>query len=484
MNPGMSRQVKHAQHVGPALEPAPAAPEWSVSALDGVAVEPGVAPSDGPRFWRDALRRRMLALADVLAASTAAVAATDAGADLAWALLAVPVWILLAKLFGLYDRDHRALRHITLDEVGAIATWAGAGVATTALFLSLTPADPLGPGAVVFSFAIAAMAGFTLRAAARWLWRRLTPPERTAVVGDGDLARSIRRKLRLFSDMHLRLVDPEPDATELDGVGAGLDRIVLASPSAETTRVAELAAACREHGVKLSVVSPLRGRSRPAGSLTRVADLPVLEYETWDVSRSTMLLKRIFDLTFGSLLMLVTLPLLPVIALAIRVETRGSVIFAQTRAGLDGEPFRLFKFRTMVADAEHRLGELVTIDELAEPMFKFANDPRVTRVGRLLRRYSLDELPQLVNVLRGEMSIVGPRPEQIDLVERYRPEHRFRLAVKPGLTGPMQVFGRGDLTFAERLEVELDYVERVSLARDLRILAETVPAIIRGTGAY
>ena len=112
------------------------------------------------------------------------------------------------------------------------------------------------------------------------------------------------------------------------------------------------------------------------------------------------------------------------------------------------------------------------------------DDPRVTRVGRLLRRFSLDELPQLVNVLRGEMSIVGPRPEQVELVERYELEHRFRLAVKPGMTGPMQVFGRGELTFAERLAVELDYVENMSIGRDLRILFQTVPAIVRGTGAF
>ena len=117
-------------------------------------------------------------------------------------------------------------------------------------------------------------------------------------------------------------------------------------------------------------------------------------------------------------------------------------------------------------------------------MFKLSADPRVTRVGRFLRRLSLDELPQLWNVLRGEMSIVGPRPEQVELVERYRPEHRFRLSVKPGITGPMQVFGRGDLTFHERLAVELDYIENVSLARDLRILAETVPVALKGSGAY
>ena len=160
------------------------------------------------------------------------------------------------------------------------------------------------------------------------------------------------------------------------------------------------------------------------------------------------------------------------------------MFFIQTRAGLNGAPFRMWKFRTMVEGAEESLDEVVSLDELPDPMFKLRGDPRITRVGRVLRRLSLDELPQLVNVIVGDMSIVGPRPEQIELVERYRPEHRFRLQVKPGMTGPMQVFGRGELTFAERLAVELDYVENLSLARDLRILAQTFPVVLRGTGAY
>src|SRR5947199_2544320 len=121
----------------------------------------------------------------------------------------------------------------------------------------------------------------------------------------------------------------------------------------------------------------------------------------------------------------------------------------------------MYKLRTMTAGAEHELPDLVSLDDLPEPAFKLTADPRVTRVGRILRRLSLDELPQLYNVLRGDMSIVGPRPEQVELVQRYRPEHRFRLAIKPGLTGPMQVYGRGELTFAERLAVELDYVENL-----------------------
>jgi lipopolysaccharide/colanic/teichoic acid biosynthesis glycosyltransferase len=144
----------------------------------------------------------------------------------------------------------------------------------------------------------------------------------------------------------------------------------------------------------------------------------------------------------------------------------------------------MYKFRTMIADAEERLADLVHFDELSDPMFKLRDDPRVTTVGRFLRRTSLDELPQLVNVLKGDMSLVGPRPEQLELVERYAPEQRFRLVVKPGVTGPMQVFGRGDLTFAERLAVERDYIENLSLGRDLHILLMTLPVMVLGKGAY
>jgi lipopolysaccharide/colanic/teichoic acid biosynthesis glycosyltransferase len=126
----------------------------------------------------------------------------------------------------------------------------------------------------------------------------------------------------------------------------------------------------------------------------------------------------------------------------------------------------------------------VQFDELADPMFKLRADPRVTRVGLVLRRTSIDELPQLINVLRGEMSIVGPRPEQLELVERYAPEHQFRLQVKPGITGPMQVYGRGELTFDERLAVEREYVENLSLARDIRIVLMTLPAVFGRRGAF
>jgi lipopolysaccharide/colanic/teichoic acid biosynthesis glycosyltransferase len=221
-----------------------------------------------------------------------------------------------------------------------------------------------------------------------------------------------------------------------------------------------------------------------ATHLTHIADLPLLDYNTWDISRTTVALKRVSDVVVGLVVLVVTLPVFALAGVAIVLDSGLPILFRQTRAGESGRPFQMLKFRTMVRDAEARLPELVRFDELADPMFKLKTDPRVTRVGRVLRRTSIDELPQLINVLRGEMSIVGPRPEQLDLVERYAPEHQFRLAVKPGITGPMQVYGRGELTFEERLAVEREYVENLSIARDIRIVLMTLPAVLGKRGAY
>jgi exopolysaccharide biosynthesis polyprenyl glycosylphosphotransferase len=439
------------------------------------------------RFWRDALRRRMLAIADVVAAVAASIVVAQSAPGAFWAIALLPAWVVIAKLIGLYDRDHIAIRHLTIDEVPSIAAWAGASVAMLALVLPLTPAGDVEPGAAAIAWVVATIGALGLRAVARWSWRRITPREVTVVLGAGDLAEMIRRKLELFPDMHLELLDEHGpdviDAADFEELTSGVDRVIFASERMEPGEVGGLVALCRERQVKLSVISPLHGRAGPV-RLSRVADLPVLEYETWDPSRSTAMIKRGFDVIVSATGLLVTAPLFPLIALAIRLDSRGPVFFSQRRAGLDGQPFSMHKFRTMVADAEERLDDVIRLDELRDPVFKLSEDPRVTRVGRMLRRLSLDELPQLWNVLRGAMSIVGPRPEQVELVERYRPEHRFRLTVKPGITGPMQVFGRGDLTFHERLAVELDYIENLSLARDLRIIAETVPVTLKGSGAY
>jgi lipopolysaccharide/colanic/teichoic acid biosynthesis glycosyltransferase len=232
------------------------------------------------------------------------------------------------------------------------------------------------------------------------------------------------------------------------------------------------------------LVPPLRGAFGTAVRLSHVAELPFVEYHTGDPSVSTLMLKRGGDVVISAALLLLAAPVLAIAAIAIKLDSRGPVLYVQRRAGLDGEPFRMLKFRTMVDGAHHRLAEVVQLDGLEDPMFKLHDDPRVTRVGRFLRRWSLDELPQLANVMRGDMSLVGPRPEQVELVERYRPEHRFRLDARPGVTGPMQVFGRGNLDFDERLAVEREYIENVSLGRDARILMMTIPVVISGRGAF
>jgi len=435
----------------------------------------------------------MLAMADVAAAAIASLVVGASTTGGLWALVVLPAWLVVAQVLGLYDRDQRALRHLTIDEFGTIAAWAAIGVAIVGIVLPLTPAGQVGFGALGRAWLAATLAGSLLRAVSRWIWRQITPPELTAVLGEGELAAAARRKVELFGDMHLTVVGDggvslaesnHDRVASLHALVRGFDRIIVATEQIDPELIGQLAGICREEQVKLSVVSPLRGSAGAAPRLSELADLPVLEYDTRDPSRSTILLKRVFDLVASVLTLVLTAPLLGVIAVAIKLDSPGSVIFSQRRAGKGGKPFRMYKLRTMTADAERALAEVVVLEDLPEPMFKLRRDPRVTRVGRLLRRFSLDELPQLVNVLQGEMSFVGPRPEQIELVELYRPEHRFRLDVKPGMTGPMQVHGRGELNFAERLAVELDYVENLSFARDMRILMQTVPVVLRGTGAY
>ena len=196
------------------------------------------------------------------------------------------------------------------------------------------------------------------------------------------------------------------------------------------------------------------------------------------------LVKRVVDIVGALVLLVVTAPIMLMTAIAIKLESPGPIFFKQTRVGENGQPFTMYKFRSMVVNADELLPQIIDIDNLDEPAFKLKDDPRRTRVGKFIRRWSIDELPQLVNVLKGEMSLVGPRPEMAWLVERYTPEQRQRLAVKPGMTGPVQINGRGDLTFEQRLRIELDYINNYSLWRDMEILAKTLPAVIRGDGAY
>jgi exopolysaccharide biosynthesis polyprenyl glycosylphosphotransferase len=408
--------------------------------------------------------------------------------DAAAIVLFAPGWLLVAKACGLYDRDHRSIRCLSIDELGRIVGLAVGGTAALATVILILDVNDLTASAQLRLWILVAVGVFTFRVAARAIWRWVTPPERTLILGDGALADGTRRKLELFPDIHVEVVASResccPEVLRHDDSLDRIDRIIVASPTLDERLLAEVIAVARERQLKLSVVPPIRGMLGTAVELSHVADLPFIEYHTWDASRTTLVGKRFLDLTVSFVALVVLSPLLVAIAVAIRAAGPGPVLFVQQRAGIGGKPFRMLKFRTMEDGADERLGEFVDIGELDEPAFKLRDDPRVTTVGRLLRRTSLDELPQLVNVLRNEMSVVGPRPEQVEIVEQYTPEQRFRLLVKPGLTGPMQVYGRGALRFDERLAVEREYIENLSIGRDLRILALTIVPVLRRRGAY
>jgi exopolysaccharide biosynthesis polyprenyl glycosylphosphotransferase len=432
----------------------------------------------------------MLAMADVFAISAAAVFVGLWGSGVSGSLLLVlsaPIWIVTAKLAGLYDRDHRTLRHLTVDELPWLLVWALSSTALLTLLLVPFRALDLNSDDRLLVWGTALGLGFSFRAGMRALWRRITPAQRVLIVGDGPLAHAVVRKLELFPDIHAEIAGRIESCSalreSLDEVDE-VDRIVIACSELSEELLEKLLPFCRIHGVKLTIIPPTRGMFGTATHLTHIAELPLLDYNTWDISRTTVGLKRTFDLGVAASGLILASPLFLLVGLATLLDSGRPIFFRQTRGGELGHPFQMLKFRTMVRNAETMLSELVPFEQLDAPMFKLKADPRVTRVGRLLRRTSIDELPQLVNVLRGDMSIVGPRPEQLDLVERYAAEHRFRLQVKPGITGPMQVYGRGELTFEERLAVEREYVENLSLARDLRILIMTLPVVFGRRGAF
>jgi lipopolysaccharide/colanic/teichoic acid biosynthesis glycosyltransferase len=202
------------------------------------------------------------------------------------------------------------------------------------------------------------------------------------------------------------------------------------------------------------------------------------------ITGTTAFLKRMIDIVGALVGLLLFAPLMIVAAVLIKLDSRGPAFFVQERVGENGRIFRIYKFRTMVANAEELLDQLIDLDALDEPVFKLKDDPRVTRIGRFLRRWSIDEVPQLVNVLKGDMSLVGPRPEEIRIVCYYNRWHRRRLMARPGVTGPVQVSGRGDLSLEERVRLEIDYIQNHSLRRDLEILLKTIPAVTRGDGSY
>jgi exopolysaccharide biosynthesis polyprenyl glycosylphosphotransferase len=443
--------------------------------------------------------------------SVAAMTLVEGTTDPLWALVTLPFWILLAKAEGLYDADHPKIWHRTTDEAWPIFHWVTLSTAGTLFFIRALPAETLTVEAAGAMYVVALGSAFLLRETARAVWRRLVPPERALVLGSGQLADQVTRKLALEPGHHLVLREgsaPDgPEATSGNGYAtsdgqpiqpedmtrealealirhAQVERVILAMPELDEATLARVVSACRALGVKLSVLPPMRAMLGTAVQLTHIAEMPVIEYGTWTTTFSTMAFKRVTDCVVSAVGLVLLSPLMLVIAVLVRLDSKGPALFSQLRAGRHGKPFMMVKFRTMCHDAEARITEVISPDELSEPMFKLRRDPRVTRIGRFLRRTSLDELPQLFNVLRGDMSLVGPRPEELWLVERYDETQGFRLQMRPGLTGPMQVHGRGELNFQERTAVEREYVENYNLQKDVQILLRTGRAIFRSEGAY
>ena len=419
--------------------------------------------------------------------------------DPVWGLLMLPVWVGVAKIEGLYDADQPKIWHLTTDEAPAILHWIVLSVAATLFFIRALPSETLTMESAIALFVVALGSAFLLRAAARAVWRGLVAPERALVLGSGKLADMVTRKLTLEPGHHLSVVEPKTstngseqlDVEQLNKEDlrvlvdeAEVERVILAVPELDEATLARVVSVCRSTEVKLSVMPPMRAMLGTAVRLSHIAELPVIEYGTWGTPPSTMAIKRTADVIVSAFAIVVLSPVMLAIAIAVRLDSRGPAMFKQLRAGRYGRAFRILKFRTMCRDAEERISEVVSVTELREPMFKLREDPRVTRVGRFVRRTSLDELPQLFNVLVGQMSLVGPRPEEVWLVERYDETQRFRLQMRPGLTGPMQVHGRGELNFQERMAVEREYVENYSLRKDLKILLRTVSTILGARGAY
>ncbi|MGJ7442257.1 sugar transferase [Aquipuribacter sp. MA13-6] len=237
-------------------------------------------------------------------------------------------------------------------------------------------------------------------------------------------------------------------------------------------------------GRELAIAPPLVEAIGPRVTVPTVCGLPIIRIGHPELSGSRRLVKAIADRTVSGVAVLLLLPFFAVVAAAVRLTSRGPAFFTQQRVGLDGELFTMIKFRTMKVDAEQTKQALLDTNEGAGPLFKLKVDPRVTRVGSLLRRTSLDELPQLINILRGDMSFVGPRPALPTEVDQYDDVERRRLLVKPGLTGLWQIHGRSDLPWAETRRLDVRYVENWSLGFDLSILTRTVGAVLRARGAY
>jgi exopolysaccharide biosynthesis polyprenyl glycosylphosphotransferase len=455
---------------------------------------------------------REAALADGLCALAAALLAFGvrfndhrqlAGPYLALSLSLPLFWVLMVMLCGGYDAR---IIGVGSDEFRKIVN-VGLGLTAAIAVISYATKADLARGYVLVALPCATLfdllARFALRKRLHQRRKLGSFMRRTVVVGHAAVAADLATELGRESYHGLQVVAACVTGMIGNGEIAGIPVIgdlasvpevvasfdadtvaVLACPEMSGVRLRELAWALEKRGTDLCVAPALLDVAGPRTTIRPVAGLPLLHMDHPEFTGARRVIKSAFDKVMAISALALAAPVFLVIPLAIWIGDGGPPFFRQTRVGQHGRPFTVFKFRTMVLDAEERKTQLIASNEFDDVLFKIRNDPRVTRVGYWLRRWSLDELPQLINVLLGDMSMVGPRPALPEEAAAYGEQVRRRLVVKPGITGLWQVNGRSDLAWEESVRLDLRYVENWSLALDLQILWKTLSAVRRGSGAY
>jgi exopolysaccharide biosynthesis polyprenyl glycosylphosphotransferase len=440
---------------------------------------------------RDRAYKYALAAADVLAAALALfVVLTVMGDDrLTLAIfLAAPIIVVAGKVQGLYDRDELLIRKTTVDEAGPIFQLATTYALVLAILDGLFVEGMLGSTQLAVLWGALFALTFAARGVARYLVTRNVPVERLLFIGEAHAYERLRTKLdyedtnaSLVGRMSLQRTSPSlasrtTDTSELRELVAwtSADRLVIDPHLLPPGDMLELVRTAKDAGARVSLLPNVLDVVGTSVAFDDIHGMTLLGVPRFGLSASSRRLKRAFDLVATTLGLLVVSPVLLAIAVAIRVDTRGPVLFRQTRIGRDGRPFQIWKFRTMVPDAEALKGDLRADNG---GLFKLEHDPRITRVGGLLRRSSLDELPQLFNVLAGDMSLVGPRPLIECEDEQIKGSGRQRLHLTPGMTGRWQLLGSTRVPLAEMIKLDYLYVAGWSLWGDLKILLRTVGVV-------
>jgi exopolysaccharide biosynthesis polyprenyl glycosylphosphotransferase len=420
------------------------------------------------------------------------------------AVTAGPVWIGVFTAYGLYENDNLRISVASFDEVRDLFH---AMLAGSLVYLILSQGVHFLAGWWIYTAVEAALfvgAALVLVPIVRgsirsWVFPKIMKRRRTLVVGSGAEARLVERKILAHPEYGLELVgflDGDDPDTPFPVLGAPsdiagiieeheIDRVLLASSVASHEEMLDLVRTVRRPDVQVSIVPRYFEIFTSHATLDDVEGMPLVTLPPMRLGRSSRLLKRGFDIAVSALVLLLLSPVLAGIAVAIRLESSGGAIYRQPRRGRGGSTFQIAKFRSMYEGAEAKRDTVLHLNEVDGPLFKAkAGDPRVTRIGNFLRKSSLDELPQLWNVLRGEMSLVGPRPFVVYEADQITGWASRRLDMTPGITGLWQVLGRNDIPFDEMVKLDYLYVTNWSLWWDLKILAQTIPVVLGKRGAY